>query len=116
VKVNKTIEDSPLGIMERKTRVNVNVCAGYHNTPSIRYMLVSLRALDNLGYWMLIGGGHLEICSQAEKCLTCMAKTVCGLYHMSYNEDEALAVEVVSMMELHQHMGHIAPTSVHKLI
>ncbi len=31
------------------------------HTPSVSYTLVSLRALDDLGYHIAIGGGHLEI-------------------------------------------------------
>jgi hypothetical protein len=31
MQIDKKNEDSPLGIMERKTRVNINVHAGYRN-------------------------------------------------------------------------------------
>jgi len=37
------------------------------------------------------------------------------LYHISH-EEGGYAVEVVSIMELHRHMGHIVPTSVRKLV
>jgi transposase InsO family protein len=40
---------------------------------------------------------------------------MCGLYHISHKEG-GYAVKVVSVMELHCHMGHIVPASTRKLI
>ncbi len=40
---------------------------------------------------------------------------VCRLYCISH-EEGGYAIEVISVMELHCHMGHIVPMPAHKLI
>jgi transposase InsO family protein len=86
------------------------------HTPSVSYTLVSLGALDGLGYHIAIGGGHLEIQSHAGKRLACITRTARGLYRVSHEREGGYAVEVVSVMELHRRMGHIAPASARKLM
>ena len=85
------------------------------HAPSITYTLVSLRMLYTQGYCIEIGGGHMDIFSPEQKLIAHIPQTLCSLYQVSH-EEEVHTVEVVSMMELHQCMGHIAPTSAHKLV
>jgi hypothetical protein len=42
-------------------------------------------------------------------------RSACGLYKVLHN-GKAMAVKVMTVMELHCRMGHIAPASVHKLV
>ena len=39
-----------------------------------------------------------------------------GLYRITHAAELANAVETVSVMELHRHMGHIAPASARALV
>ena len=86
------------------------------HAPSVGYMLVSLGALDGLGYHIAIGHRHLNILSRAGECLARIVRTECSLYHVSHEGEGGYAVEVVSVMELHRRMGHIAPSSARKLV
>jgi hypothetical protein len=83
--------------------------------PTVGYTLVSLGALDLLGYHMSINAGELEITSPASSVVTCVLGTVHRLYRVSH-EEGSYAVEVVSVMKLHHCMGHIVPTSTCKLV
>jgi hypothetical protein len=84
-------------------------------TPAVGYTLISLSALDSLGYHMSIDAGHLEITSPASSVIVRILRTACGLYRISH-EEGSYAVEVISIMELHCRMGHIMPASARKLI
>ena len=86
------------------------------HAPSVGYTLVSLGALDGLGFHITISGGHLKICSPAGECLAHIAWTAWGLYRVTHEGEGGYAVEVVSVMELHRRMGHIAPTTARKLV
>jgi hypothetical protein len=84
-------------------------------TPAVGYTLVSLGALDSLGYHMSIDTGELEITSPAGSVVARVPRTMRGLYRVSH-EEGGYAVEVVSVMEVHRRMGHIAPASACKLV
>ncbi|KAI9429466.1 hypothetical protein H4582DRAFT_2089143 [Lactarius indigo] len=86
------------------------------HAPSISYTLVSLRALDSLGYRIAISGGHLEIQSGTGECLVSITCTLHGLYCVAHECEGRYTVEVISIMELHRCMGHIVPASADKLI
>ena len=86
------------------------------HAPSVGYTLVSLGALDALGYRATIGGGHLKILSREGEHLAFIARTARGLYCVLHEGESGYAVEVVSVMELHRRMGHIAPASARKLV
>ena len=86
------------------------------HVPSVGYTLVSLGALDALRYRITIGGGHLEIKSRGGEHLTLIGRTPHGLYRVSHKGEACYAVEIVSVMELHWRMGHIAPASACKLV
>jgi hypothetical protein len=86
------------------------------HAPSVGYTLVSLGALDGLGYRITIGSGHLDISSHARERLACIAQTTHGLYRVLHAREASYAVEVVSVMELHRHMGHIAHARGCKLV
>ena len=83
--------------------------------PAVGYTLISLGTLDVLGYHMGIEAGTLEISSPKGTLVTCILQTTRGLYCVMHKEG-AYAVEVVSVMELHQRMGHIAPAIACRLV
>jgi hypothetical protein len=83
---------------------------------SVGYTLVSLRSLDALRYHITIGDGHLKIKSQGGEHLALIGRTLHGLYRVLHEGEASYAVEIVSVMELHRRMGHIAPASAHKLV
>ena len=62
------------------------------HAPSVGYTLVSLRALDSMGFRIGIAGGHLDIQSQAGERLARIAKTPRGLYRVSHEGDGGYAV------------------------
>jgi hypothetical protein len=84
-------------------------------TPAVGYTLTSLGVLDSLGYHMSIDARELEITSLASSVVACVPRMMRGLYCISH-EEGGYAVEVISVMELHCHMGHITPASTCKLI
>jgi hypothetical protein len=86
------------------------------HAPSIGYTLVSLGTLNKEGYRARIGGGYLEIDSLCGKCIGRVAHTHKHLYKVSHNEDSANAVEILTVMELHQCLGHITASSAQKLL
>jgi hypothetical protein len=81
----------------------------------VSYTLVSLGALDALGYHMGIEARTLEISLPKGTLVACILWTTRGLYCVMH-EEGAYAIEVVSVMELHRHMGHIAPASTCRLV
>jgi hypothetical protein len=83
--------------------------------PAVGYTLVSLGVLDSLGYHMSIDARELKIMSPAGSVVARVPRTTCRLYRISH-EEGGYAVKVVSVMELHRRMGHIAPTSARKLV
>jgi transposase InsO family protein len=83
--------------------------------PSVAYTLVSLGTLDAEGYHMHIGNGKLEIVDPKGHRVGEVARTSRGLYRITH-EEEANAVELLSVMELHRRLGHIAPNSARKLV
>ena len=86
------------------------------HAPSVGYTLVSLGALDGLGFRITISGGHLEIRSPTGEPLAHITRTARGLYRVAHEGEGGYAVEVVSVMELHRQMGHIAPTTARRLV
>ena len=83
--------------------------------PSTAYTLVSLGTLDEEGYCMSVGGGYLEITEPYGQRVGQIVRTLHGLYHVAH-EEEANTIELLSVMELHQWMRHIAPSTVQKLV
>ena len=83
--------------------------------PSVAYTLVSLGTLDAEGYHMHIGDGMLEIVDPNGHRVGQVARTSRGLYRITH-EEEANAVELLSVMELHRRLGHIAASSARKLV
>ena len=83
--------------------------------PSVAYTLVSLGTLDAEGYHMSVGDGKLEIVDPYGHRIGQIARTSRGLYRVTHAE-EANAAELLSVMELHRRMGHIAASSARKLV
>jgi Pol polyprotein len=89
---------------------------GALHAPGISYTLVSLATLDKEGYHAHIGAGHLDLTSPQGEKVRHITQTNGCLYKVVHALDSANAVEPVSVMELHQHLGHIAATSAQKLV
>ena len=85
------------------------------HTLSVGYILVSLGALDEEGYYAHIGGSYLELDSPCGERIGCVVRTHKRLYKVSHDES-AHAVEMLTVMELHCRLGHIAISSACKLI
>ena len=83
--------------------------------PSVAYTLVSLGTLDAEGYHMHIGDGMLEIFDPNGDLVGQVPRTSRGLYRIVH-EEEANAVELLSVMELHRRLGHIAASTARKLV
>ena len=54
------------------------------HAPSVGYTLVSLGALDSLGYHISISGGHLDIQSRTGDCVAHIARMARGLYRVTH--------------------------------
>lgn len=64
---------------------------------------------------MPVGGEKLDITDPYGQRVGQIVRTSRGLYRVMH-EEEANAVELLSIMELHHQMGHIAPSTVQKLV
>jgi len=71
------------------------------HAPSVGYILVSLGALDEEGYYAQIGCGYLELDSPRGEHIGHVARTHKRLYKVSHDES-AHAVEMLTLMELHR--------------
>ena len=85
------------------------------HVPAIGYTLVSLSALDKKGYHTSIGSGTLKLFTPSGECVACIPQLAHGLYRITHSGESANTV-TVSIMELHRHMGHIAPTRARALV
>jgi hypothetical protein len=83
---------------------------------AIGYTLVSLDTLDEEGYYARIGGAYLEIDSPYGNCIGHITRTAKRLYRVSHTEDATNAIDMLTVMELHRHLGHITISSTQKLI
>ncbi len=86
------------------------------HAPAVSYTLVLITTLDEEGYYAHIGGGHLKLVSPQGGRIGHITHTQGCLYKVVHALDAANAVEPVSVMELHRHLGHIIVTSAHKLV
>src|SRR6266404_8718444 len=82
----------------------------YH-APSVGYTLISVGRLDAQGFKLTIEDGHLELFDLSWNRVACVARTDCKLYWVTHEGESANIVETILLMELHCHMGHIAPES-----
>jgi hypothetical protein len=85
------------------------------HAPSVTYTLVSISMLDTHGYCTIIEGSYMDIFSLEHKCITHISWSVHGLYRVLHN-GKAMAVKVMTVMELYRQMGHIVPASMCKLV
>ena len=86
------------------------------HAPAVGYTLVSLGTLDEEGYHARIGGRYLEIDSPHGDRIGCVARTAKRLYRVSRIEDAANTVDMLTIMELHHRLSHIAASSARKLV
>jgi hypothetical protein len=86
------------------------------HAPSVRYTLISLGILDEEGYHAHIGDRHLRIVSPQGKQLGRIPCTPHYLYKVTRSHEAANATEIMSAMELHRRLGHIAVASARKLV
>ena len=92
------------------------VLHGTLHAPSVGYTLVSLGVLDEEGYRAHIGAGHLELVSPEGEQIGRIPRTLRRLYKVLHAFESANAAEIVSAMELHRRLGHIAVASARKLV
>jgi len=84
--------------------------------PSVSYTLVSLGALDEEGYTSHIGDRHLKLTSLSRELIANVAHNASCLYKYKHSLESTYAVELLSVMELHCHLGHISIASTCKLV
>jgi len=84
--------------------------------PSVSYMLVSLRALDEEGFTSHIRDGHLWLTSLSGELIVNVACNASHLYKYERSLEYAHAVELLSVIELHHRLGHISVASTRKLV
>jgi hypothetical protein len=85
-------------------------------TPSIGYTLVSPRTLDKEGYLSHIRDRHLQLISPSRELIVNVACNASCLYKYKRSLESTHAIELMLLMELHSHLGHISVTSTCKLI
>jgi hypothetical protein len=79
----------------------------------VGYTLVSIGQLDELGYTVIFTDSRCIINDPMENVIGQIPRTERGLYRVIHkaNLDSADSIEeTITVMELHKHMGHIAPT------
>ena len=86
------------------------------HAPAVGFTLVSLSALNKQGYRASLGSGHLKLFTPGGEHIACIPQTPRGLYCVAHAGEEAHVTETISVMELHRHMGHIAPNAAHALV
>jgi len=86
------------------------------HAPAVSFTLISVGTLDRTGYHRSFGGGPLDLHDTAGACLAHIPLSDCDLYCVEHMGESVHAVETISVMELHCHMGHITPASAHTLI
>jgi hypothetical protein len=97
------------------TDTELVLCNVLH-TPLVAYTLISLGVLDVEGYHMTIGGGHLDINAPHGQKIGRVVCTPRRLYHVVHTPESANTIELLSIMELHHCLGHIAAASARKLV
>jgi hypothetical protein len=86
------------------------------HAPAVNYTLVSIGALDDEGYSAHIGGGRLELISPRGDKIGKIPRTVRRLYKVAHAPESVNATELLSAMELHCRLGHIAVATARKLV
>jgi hypothetical protein len=84
--------------------------------PSVGYTLVSLRTLDEEGYSSHIRDGHLQLISPSGELIVNVTHNASRLYKYERSLESAHAIELMTLIELHSHLGHISVASTCKLI
>ena len=86
-------------------------------SPEVGYTLVSVGRLDDNGFSATFGGGKCVIRGPDGEELGSVPKTTRGLYKVVHEGESAnIAVEAVTLDQLHRRMGHISPGIAKKLI
>ena len=86
------------------------------HAPAVAYTLVSIGALDEEGYTATIRNGRLEILSPRGERVGLIPRTPRRLYKVVHVPDSVDTVELISAMELHRRLGHIAVATARKLV
>ena len=80
-------------------------------SPEVGYMLVSISRLDEFGLLTTFAEGFCTICRSDGETIGRIPCTSKGLYCIVHKHETANAtIEMVTVMELHRHYGHIAPS------
>jgi hypothetical protein len=80
-------------------------------SPRVGYTLVSIGHLDECGYSATFEGGQCSIRGGDGKTIGHIPKSGKGLYKVVHEDGKSLfaAMEKLTVIELHRHMGHILP-------
>ena len=97
------------------TKLELTLHGALH-APTVGCTLISVAALNEEGYHAHIGAGHLELTSPQGECIRHIPRTQGRRYKVVHVQDSANAIKPVSVMELHQRLGHIAPLTARKLV
>jgi len=86
-------------------------------SPEVGYTLVSIGRLDEIGYSATFTDGKCILRNPEEDIIGEIPKSNRGLYRVIHlpGSDSANAAETITVMELHRHMGHIAPSAARRL-
>ena len=98
---------------EEKTQLTLHTTL---HMPTVSYTLVSLRALDEEGYYTHIGARHMELTSLQGEQVGHILHTQGCLYKMVHVLDSTNAVKPILVMEWHNCLGNIAVENAHKLM
>jgi hypothetical protein len=89
---------------------------GMLHAPAVGCTLILVAALDEEGYHAHIGAGYLELTSPQGEHIGRIPRTQGRLYKVMHMLESMNTIELMSLMELHRCLGHIAPSSARKLI
>ena len=90
---------------------------GVQYSPEVAYTLVSVGNLDEKGFTVKFGGGQCEITDINGEIVGKVPKNNRGLYRVEHHpETAAVAMEELTLEQLHRRMGHISPESARKLV
>jgi hypothetical protein len=87
-------------------------------TPALGFMLILVGCIDDAGYWSMFGGGMCQIQTNDGMLIGNVPKSG-GVYQVPHGPHVAAAtvgVKRMTIRELHNCLGHIAPCAVKDLV
>lgn len=107
VGVGEMVIEVPNGVDASKLRLTEVLYS-----PEVGYTLVSIGRLDELGFSTTFADGHCTIRNPDGDVIGQIPRSTKGLYRVVHEQDSvSAATEMITVMELHRRMGHIAPSA-----